>query len=33
LYADGHVGYKKMGEVETFSTTAEGKKFWQGVKL
>ncbi len=32
LYGDGHVGYKRMKDIPTSDTTAEGKRFWQGIK-
>jgi prepilin-type processing-associated H-X9-DG protein len=32
LYGDGHVGYKRMKDIPTSDTTAEVKRFWQGIK-
>lgn len=32
LYVDGHTDYKKIDEVPTGASDAEGKAFWRGIK-
>jgi prepilin-type processing-associated H-X9-DG protein len=32
LYSDGHVGYKNMKDIPTSNTSADGRRFWQGIK-